>query len=296
MSASAPVIAGIFTIVLWSVTSAVLALTAPVPPFLVGAVSFLSAYAVIAGFWVSRGENILKKFRMPLKCYLLGLCGMFIYNPIYIYAFKAGPSLEVNLLNYLWPAVLVFVSFLVQKKKPSISTVCGMLLCVTGSFFVFESRGALDLGGGHFTLWLGLLCAVLWGGYSALSKYAGVGSDQIGVFLLITGLVMLALHLMFEETLWPVSLQGWLMLGIYAIARLCFFSWDYALKRGGVEVIASLSYFIPLFSTLSLAAVDKTTFSSLLLFGAALIISGCLVVNFKSLFRGYAVSRARRGA
>lgn len=296
MTVSAPAIAGSFTIALWSVTSAVLVLTAPVPPFMVGAFSFLSAFAAVAAWWISKGDDIPSKFRMPVKTYALGLYGMLAYNAIYIYAFKTGPSLEVNLLNYLWPAVLVFANLLIQRKRPSLNTLAGIVLCVAGSFFVFESRGDLHLDGGQLTLWLGLLAAMLWGSYSAMSRYADITADRIAVFMLMAGLGMLALHLSFEETAWPVSALGWTMLFVYAGARACFFTWDYALKRGKIEAIASLSYFIPLFSTLSLWAIGKTDFNNLLFAGAALIIAGCLVVNFKSLQRGFSLLRTGAAA
>ncbi|MBI3441200.1 MAG: EamA family transporter [Proteobacteria bacterium] len=277
-------ICGLATIVIWFLTPLQLALVGKMPPFLIGAFSFLTAFALVLAWWVYKGEDLREKFDMPLPAYALGIYGIGIYNAIYIYALKTGPLLEVNLLNYLWPAFLIVFGSFLKKTRPDAPALGGIFLCFAGSYFVFESRGEISFSGSHAMLMLGVLCGVMWGSYSALLKYIRVGSDQIAVFFLLAGLLMLALHLVFEPTVWPSAPAGWIALVCYMLGRSAFPMWNYAMKHGQARLIGSLSYFIPFFSTLALAAAGFADFSSHNLFiGASLIIFGCLVINLKSL-------------
>jgi drug/metabolite transporter (DMT)-like permease len=276
---------GIVTIVIWFTTPVMLAMVGKVPPFLIGAFSFLTAFSAALAWWIYKGENIRQKFAMSPKAYALGIYGLGLYNAIYIYAIKTGPLLEVNLINYLWPAFLIIFGTLLQKVRPDASAVAGTLLCFAGSYFVFKSRGGFSLSeGGHLMLLLGGVCAVMWGSYSALLKYIPVGSDQVPVFFLLSGLLMLTLHLVFEPTIWPVTSIGWAGLLLYMAGRGAFPMWNYAMKHGQARLIGSLSYFIPFFATLALAAAGFSDFSNRNLFiGASLIIIGCIVINLKAL-------------
>lgn len=281
-------ICGISTIVIWFTTPLMLALMGSMPPFLIGAVSFLGAFFLAVAWWVYKGEDIRRKFDMSPASYALGFYGIGLYNTVYIYAVKTGPLLEVNLINYLWPAFLIIFGGLLQKTKPDTTALLGIVFCFAGCWFVFKSRGTLSFSGSHLMLLLAALGSLMWASYSALSKYARIGSDQIAVFFLLTGLLMLCLHLLFEKAVWPTAIVGWSALGLYMAGRGAFMLWHYAMKHGQARFLGSLSYFIPLFATLALAAAGFADFTNhSLLTGAVLIISGCIVINFKSLLGGF---------
>lgn len=277
--------AGITALGIWCLTPLMLALMGNMPPFLIGGVSFLTAFVLVVAWWLYRGENIISKFKMPLAAYALGTFGIALYNVVYIYAFKTGPFLEVNLLNYLWPALLIIFGGILQKSKPDAFALAGIVCCFIGAYFIFESRGPLSFSGNHL-LWLGLLCAVMWGTYSTLARFVPLNVDQVAIFFLIAGALMTGLHLIFEETVWPVDTTGWGALAAYVLARIAFFMWDYAMKQGQTQLIASFSYFIPLFATLALmgGGFAKIHSTSLML-GTVLIVGGCVVINFKTLLR-----------
>jgi len=274
---------GIAAIFIWSATPLMLVLTGTMPPFLVGAISYLLSFVLMIAWWLYKGENIASKFNMPSKAYALGMYGVFLYNMMYIYAIKQGPLLEVSLLNYLWPALLLIFSSLLEKTRPDNFAITGILCCFIGSYFVFASRGAITFSGSHVMMLVGLLCSVIWASYSTLLRYIRIKSDQIAVFFLPTGLIMLGQHLAFEHILWPATALGWSMLAAYVLSRVAFFLWNYAMKHGSMRLMGSLSYFLPLFATLALAMGGFAYYNSNLAIGAALIICGCIVINLKSL-------------
>jgi drug/metabolite transporter (DMT)-like permease len=274
---------GIAAIVIWSATPLMLVLTGTMPPFLVGAVSYLVSFVLMIAWWQYKREKIKAKFDMPAKAYALGMYGVFLYNMMYIYAIKQGPLLEVSLLNYLWPALLLIFSSLLEKTRPDNFALTGILCCFVGSYFVFASRGAISFSGGHVMMLVGLLCGFIWATYSTLLRYIRIKSDQIAVFFLPTGLIMLGQHLAFERPAWPATMLGWSMLTAYVLSRVAFFLWNYAMKHGSMRLMGSLSYFLPLFATLVLAMGGFAYYNASLAIGAVLIISGCIVINLKSL-------------
>ena len=276
-------ISGMTAITIWFATPLMLALTGTMPPFLIGAFSYLFAFALTICWWLYKGEKIAPKFKMPFKAYALGIYGIGCYNMLYIYAIKAGPIIEVNLLNYLWPAFLLIFSCLLQKTRPDNFAIAGIVCCFVGSYFVFSSKGTISLSGDHSMMMVGLLCGVMWASYSSLLKYVRIKSDQVAIFFLITGVIMLGQHLIYEQTAWPATALGWCMLVAYACSRIAFFMWNFAMKHGSTRLMGSLSYFIPLFATLTLTAAGFANYNVNLSIGAALIVFGCIVINLKSL-------------
>lgn len=270
-------------ITIWFATPLMLALTGAMPPFLIGAFAYLFAFTLTLGWWLYKGEKIAPKFRMSLKAYALGIYGIGLYNMLYIYAIKAGPIMEVNLLNYLWPAFLLIFGSLLEKTRPDNLAITGIVCCFIGSWFVFSSRGPISFSGSDTMMMVGLLCGVMWGSYSSLLKHVRIKSDQLAVFFLITGVIMLAQHLAFEPTIWPVTTLGWCMLVLYACSRIAFFLWNFAMKHGSTRLMGSLSYFIPLFATLTLMGAGLADYNPDLDIGAVLIVFGCIVINLKSL-------------
>jgi drug/metabolite transporter (DMT)-like permease len=293
MTERAANISGILSIVIWFLTPLLIVLTGAMPPFLLGAFAYLVSFALICAWWVGRGESLPEKFRMTPKAYALGTFGIGIYNLLYIYAMKHGPVLEVSLLNYLWPAFLIIFSSLLQKTRPDAFAWAGIVLCFAGSYFVFGSRGVLSFSAGYAVLMMAVLCSVMWAVYSSLIRYVPVGKDQIAVFFLITGLMMLGMHLAFETPAWPSGALAWGMLLAYTLGRVAFPMWNNAMKHGSARLLASLSYFIPLFATLALAAAGLAHFNPSLALGAVLIIGGCLVINFRSIARSAAFVAGR---
>jgi drug/metabolite transporter (DMT)-like permease len=277
---------GMVAIVIWFATPLMLVMTGDMPPFLLGAFSYLFSFAAIGIWWLYKGDNIRRKFRMSPQAYALGTYGIAFYNFLYIYAMKKGPMLEVSLLNYLWPAFLIIFGIFLEKTKLDIFAVIGILFCCAGSYFVFASRGAISFSGGHLMMMLGLVCAIVWGSFSSLLKHVRIENDQVAVFFLISGVAMLAAHLMYEKVVWPATILSWTMLLTYSCSRIAFLMWNYAMKHGSTRLLGSLSYFIPLFATLALVMSGYVTYNNTVLTGAALIISGCLIINLKALASG----------
>src|SRR4051812_16723712 len=96
------VLFSLITVALWSTLAYLVSRLAAVPPF------FLLGVAFLLGFLPSlvRPREIFIDGRTTL----FGVAGIFGYHWLLFMAFRWAPPVEANLLNYLWPILIVLLS------------------------------------------------------------------------------------------------------------------------------------------------------------------------------------------
>lgn len=231
-------------IVLWGTLALLSVRLAAVPPLLLVAVALLIGSVCGLPYW--------RQWKVPLKTLALGCYGLFGYHFALIMAFRHAPAIEANLINYLWPLLIVLLSpLLLPGTRLGARHVLGGLLGLAGCVLVFAGRG-LSLGGGQALGYgLALAAAVMWSSYSLLTRrVAPFPTGAIGGFCLVSGLMALAAHLALEPSYRP-SGEEWSMLLVLGLGPMgaAFFLWDAALKRGDPRSIGTLAYLTPLLST-----------------------------------------------
>jgi drug/metabolite transporter (DMT)-like permease len=126
-----------------------------------------------------------------------------------------------------------------------------------------------------------LLAAVIWATYSLLTKRVPhFESSAVGIFALVSGLLALMAHAVFEAPVSPTGTQ-WLLLLALGLGPLggSFYLWDYALKHGDPQRIGLLSFLTPLLSTTLLLLVTGKELTWLLGASGALIIGAAIFGN-----------------
>jgi len=265
---------------LWSTLALATTLTGAVPPFLMVGLTFSVAALLMLTKWVASGEPILAKLMWPARVWALGVYGLFGYHALYFLALKTAPAVEANLVNYLWPLLIVLFSALLPGERLRWFHVAGAALGLAGA-------AVLTLGGGTLALsWdfaLGysaaLGCALVWSSYSVLSRRFGeVPSDSVGGFCAATAVLGFAAHALFEQTLWP---RGWEWAAVAALGLgpvgLAFYLWDHGMKRGDIRALGALSYATPLLSTVLLIVVGGRPLTWQVAAAAALIVGGAVL-------------------
>jgi len=147
---------------------------------------------------------------------------------------------------------------------------------VGAALIVLQGGGAVSLQALP-GLALAFLCALTWSVYSVASRRMGsVPTEAVAVYCLATAVLSLALHLVFETTVWPQGQGGWLAilaLGLGPVG-LAFFTWDIGMKRGDIQLLGVASYAAPLLSTLALVLAGRAQATPVLLLSAVLITGG----------------------
>jgi drug/metabolite transporter (DMT)-like permease len=126
---------------LWSTLALATTLTGAVPPFLMVGLTFTVAALLMAAKWIAAGEPILAKLVWPARVWALGVYGLFGYHALYFLALKTAPAVEANLVNYLWPLLIVLFSALLPGERLRWFHVAGAALGLAGA-------AILTLGGG----------------------------------------------------------------------------------------------------------------------------------------------------
>jgi drug/metabolite transporter (DMT)-like permease len=120
---------------------------------------------------------------------------------------------------------------------------------------------------------------VIWATYSlATTRVPIFPTPAIGLFALVSGLLALGAHFLFEPAA-TISSSDWVLLVLLGAGPLggAFYLWDAALKIGDPRRIGLLAFLTPLLSTVLLVLVSGNSLSWQLLVATALIVGGALL-------------------
>ncbi len=258
-------------IILWASLASLGVALKHVPPFL------LTGLALVIGSvpaW-----PLARQWKIPPRTLALGLYGLFGYHFLLFIALRVAPPVEANLVNYLWPLLIVVLAPVLlpgMRLKP---------LHLVAALAGFAGAGIAILGGGGATgAWsLGYLpalaSAVIWATYSLWTRRVpAFPTAAIGLFGLASGLLSLACHALLEPA---VTLTGtdWGLIALMGLGPLgaAFFLWDKALKTGDARHIGILSYLTPLASTTLLVLTSGRPFTASIALAGALIIGAAII-------------------
>lgn len=286
-----PNVAGIASILMWSLLAFLVAGSGNVPPFLLLGLTFVIATCVGLARWFFKRPDF-SKLKIPLSAWIVGIGGLFGYHYFFYVALQNAPVAEANIINYLWPLFIVLgSSFLPGEKLRSahiIGAVFGFagaaLLVGKGIFSADAVNQSLlypNIGYGYFAA---VMCGLLWSSYSVLSRaLKKVPTDAVVFYCFVTAVLAFIAHGLTEVTIWPQSIWQWggvLAMGLMPVGG-AFYTWDYAMKHGNIQLLGSLCYFIPVLSTCLLVATGTAALTWQLGVATALVTTGALIASQK---------------
>ncbi|NVK44546.1 MAG: EamA family transporter [Oceanospirillaceae bacterium] len=271
---------GSISILLWGTLALLTQLSGGrIPPFQMLAMTFGIAWLLMLGKGLLFGPEPLRMLRQPPRAWFLGVVGLFGYHACYFAAMSRAPAVEVSLLAYLWPLLIVLFSALLPGHRLHPAHISGALLALLGCWWLIGGGE----GGFEARYWpgyaLALGCALIWSTYSVASRLvASVPTDAVGWFCGVTALLGLGCSLLWETWTWPVGMQwlGVVGLGLGPVG-IAFFTWDQGTKRGDLRLLGVLAYGAPLISTLLLVVCGFAQPSWGLALSSLLIVGGALL-------------------
>ena len=271
---------GAGAVFLWGSLAILTTLTGDVPPFQMVAIAFGVAFLIALVKWAVRGDPVLRQFRQPYHAWALGIFGLFGYHVLVFTALKTAPPVEANLVNYLWPLLIVFFSALLPGESLRPRHIAGTLLGFAGVYVLVTGGTSISPDPAYLPGYAAaFFAALIWSTYSVASSQLGdVPTDAIGVFCLVAGLLSVIAHLIFETTVTP-SVGEWLALIALGLgpAGGAFFLWDWGLKRGSVRALGGIAYCAPLLSTGLLIALGPGNLTPAVAVAAAAIVAGSVL-------------------
>ena len=270
-------------IALWVSVASLGVLLKHLPPFLLTGLSLLIG-GLLAVPQVLRDPP---QWRIPLSTLALGIYGLFGYHFMLFMALRLAPAVEANLINYLWPLLMVVLAPVLLKNislRPihlgaALLGFGGAALAILGAanpVDALPSPGSADRVAGYLAA---LAAAFMWSSYSLLTqRVSAFPTAAIGLFALVSGLLSLLCHWALEAPT-SLSLRDGLLLALMGLGPLggAFYLWDKALKLGDARQIGILSYLTPLGSTAMLILVTGRQWSWSIALAALMIMLAALL-------------------
>ena len=259
-SVRAATLGGLLAIVLWSSLALLTTSTDGLPPFEVLTLGF--GFAAVFGFvrTALRGRDGWRQLRQPWSALGLTTAALFGYHALYFIALKRAPAVEANLLNYLWPLLIVLFAGLLPGVRIRGLQIAGTLLGLLAAVVLVTRGSGIEIQPRYLPGYFAALgAAVIWAAYSVLNRrHAQVPSEAIIAACAMVALFGLLAHLGFEQTVMP-SFPQWLVLALMGVGPVgaAFLLWDHGTKHGDIAVLGSLSYLAPLLSTLLLVLAGR---------------------------------------
>lgn len=288
MQKTVPTLIGFTAILTWSFLALLSTAAGPIPPFQLAAMAFLIGGLAGASSWIFR-PSAIQALRQPWQVWALGTAGLCIYHCAYFFAIQSAPPVEVSLIAYLWPLLIVVFAAFLPGEKLKLHHIIGVGLGLVGAIAVITKGGTIGLAdgvkSGHV---IALFCAFVWSGYSVLSRrFGAVPTDVVAGYCLITAAVAFGLHLALETTVWPQTATQWSAIAILGAIPLGagFYAWDYGCKHGDIMILGALSYAAPLFSVIVLLLAGFGVFHWSVGLACILITIGALIAAKDMLFK-----------
>lgn len=278
-------------IALWAALASLGVSLKHVPPFLLTGLALIIG-SILALPYVVKDR---RQWRVAPSTLGLGVFTLFGFHFLLFIGLRIAPAVEVNLVNYLWPLLIVVLAplYLPGVKLRGIHVVAALVGFAGAALAILGGREPAGTAvnragwGAGLGYLLALASALIWANYSLQTKRAALTGKRfptaaIGLFGLVSGLLSLLCHWALEP---QVALSGrdWLLLAVMGLGPLgaAFFLWDKALKLGDARQIGILSYLTPLGSTALLLIVSGRALT-ISIAVAALLILGAAVLGTRS--------------
>ncbi|RGK17650.1 aromatic amino acid DMT transporter YddG [Bifidobacterium pseudocatenulatum] len=196
-------------------------------------------------------------------------------------------SVEVSLVNYLWPTLLVLMTAAVSHKRGSVSealpgaivATVGVAMAVGGENLDVQEAVA-NIASNPLPYALAFAGAFIWAIYATVTPSMSDGYDGTTIFFCCVAVVLWIIHFVSGDGL-PAVAPG---IGGYIALLACAASiaggyacWGYGMLHGSMETLAIGSYATPLFSTASSTLLLGVTLGMPFWIGVALVVVGSLI-------------------
>lgn len=249
------------------------------------------------------GVALLLVFRRPAplraypKRYLIigGVLFVFYESSIALsvgLASSAEASVEVALVNYLWPTMMVLLAAAVSHRRHAVLralpgavvATAGVALAVGGNSGLDWGAAAQHVASNPLPYALAFVGAFAWSVYAVFTPAMSGGMDGTSVFFPGVAVALWVIHFTSSggwaaawPAVWP-GVRAWAVV-VCAAAAIAggYACWGYGILHGSMEKLAAASYATPVLSTAASMAILGLSLGVPFWIGAALVAAGSLL-------------------
>lgn len=194
-------------------------------------------------------------------------------------------AMEMAVINYLWPALTVLLAVVSSKRKvnilvyPSVFVAfMGVAWCISGDAGISLSLLTENIATNPLTYFMAFSASFIWAFYCNITPKMSNGKNAIVLFFAATAATLWVQYFLSGEsgmTFNPSSVITLLLSGIVMGAGYAL--WNQAIIGGNMVLLATFSYFTPVFSTLFSSFYLSVALGASFWQGVSLVTLGSLV-------------------
>ena len=245
--------------------------------------SSLVSFLIIGASVIFTGKSsVIKQYTLTewMNYIFLGLLGTYIYYLFLYLGYSKAAGMEVLVIQYTWPILIVLLSVFILKERLNIKKTISIILGFIGVIFVLSKGDFQNIEIKNASVialvGAGALCFAL---FSVLSKK--IKREPLGVVMVyfLTACVASFLSMLgFSEfalpsttDIMPILLNGILVNGF------SYVFWFLALKNADASYLAPFVFITPILSAIYLIVFFEEPFYAAYGIGLALVVIGGLV-------------------
>lgn len=243
-----------------------------------------------------------------LSISFIGFFGIFGYPIFYFYGLHSPKPIEANIINYLWPLIVLISGFVLGKEKFEFRKLLGVLLGFAGIIFIVADFSTftqthsnnITFNTEYIPYYLpAFMGAIFYGLYTALlrnntTKISGVEelSPISKFYIILLSSSILHVFIMLTKTSDPeyfsfsYTHKSFLFLIIYSIINfgIAYYLWMKAASNLPTSQTALLAFLIPIFSSIFLSFFNHTPMPTQIVYSLILVSLGIFVSQSKNIY------------
>ena len=244
--------------------------------------------AIAIRFTIKKQWSTLKQ---PPFVWLIGVLGTCGSDFAYITAMKYAPPAHVDLIDYLWPFLLIVFTGFLPKERFTLQHLLGGAIALLGVLFLLTGSAGEETIGFKWEYMPGYCCALtaacIWCLYTLFSRwYQKMPPEMGGMYYGVGAIIAFGLHTQHELFVMPSWYEASLLLVLGIAAGMANLLWIYGTRKGNVKLLGVLAYCTPMLSMTLLVCFGKEAPSLTLLIACLLFVSGILIgtLNWKRIY------------
>ncbi|MDC7246684.1 MAG: DMT family transporter [Sphaerochaetaceae bacterium] len=215
----------------------------------------------------------------------LGLLGTFVYYLLLYFGYSKAGAIEVLIIQYTWPFLIVLLSRIILKEKIGLSKLISVILGFAGVLSVLSAGdiSTISISSPQVLLWvfIGALCFAL---FSVLSKRVEKEPVSLTAVYYLAATAASAVTLMMRGSFIIPQGSQWLSILINGmfINGISYLLWIRALRLAEASFVAPFVYIVPVLSAIYLVIFFREPMYITTVAGFILVVTAGLVNSLRS--------------
>lgn len=166
-------------------------------------------------------------------------------------------AIELGMVNYLWPSFTIALAVFFNRQRFTLLLGLGLVLAFMGLIWVNSGNQPLsvqtilaNIQSNPLCYFLAFIGAIVWSFYSNVTKRISGGHNGMVLFFIMTSIGLWILYFFSTPTAFIINSESLLLLLVASIATGGANAlWTFAVIKGNVAFLGTLSYFTPVIST-----------------------------------------------